>query len=53
MSARVLRPDIVWVKEKDATFDAAWKRQIEAINNSPEEAEILDWTEQVVDWPKD
>lgn len=54
LRARGFRPDVVWVRDgEDSEYDEAWRRQIQAINNSPEEKEILDWIERVADWPKD
>ena len=54
LRAEGLRPEVVWVKDgEDCEFEEAWKRQIRAINESPEEREILDWIERVADWPKD
>lgn len=54
LRAQGLRPVVNWVyDESSPEFQEALDRQLEAIRNSPEEAEILDWIEQVADWPKD
>lgn len=49
-----LRPVVNWVYDRESPeFEEAWRRQMQAINESPEEQEILDWIERVTDWPKD
>ena len=54
LRAKGLRPEVIWVHEsKTAEFEEAWRRRIEAIRASDEEAEIMDWIEAVSDWPKD
>ena len=54
LRAKGLRPEVVWVPDTDAPgFREQIERELEAIRNSPEEQEILDWVEQVHDWPKD
>ena len=54
LRAQGLRPVVSWVyDESSPEFQEALDRQLEAIRNNPEEAEILDWIEQVADWPKD
>ena len=54
LRAQGLRPELIWVHDPDApVFRDAMRRQIEAINPSPDEAEIMDLTERVSDWPND
>lgn len=54
LKARGLRPIIRWVPDTDAAgFEEELRRDFGAIRNSPEEQEILNWIEQVGDWPKD
>jgi len=54
LRAKGLRPEIPWVPDTDsAEFKAAIERELELIRQSPEEQEILNWAEQVADWPKD
>ena len=54
LRAKGLRPEVIWVHDTEAAdFEEAWRRQVEAIRASAEEAEIMDWVEAVSDWPKD
>jgi hypothetical protein len=54
LRAQGLRPRVVWVPDTEAPgFEEELRRDFEAIRNSPGEKEILDWIEQVADWPKD
>lgn len=54
MRAKGLRPKVVWVPDTETPeFRDELNRQLVAIRNSPGEKEILDWIEQVADWPKD
>lgn len=54
MRAKGLRPKVVWVVDTEApAFQEEIERQLAAIRNSPSEKEVLDWAEQVADWPKD
>jgi len=54
MRAKGLRPEIIWVPDtKSPDFKAELERELELIRQSPEEEEILEWIEQVADWPKD
>ena len=51
---RGLRPFVIWGPDTRASgFEVELKQDFEAIRNSPQEREILDWIEQVSDWPKD
>jgi hypothetical protein len=54
LRAEGLRPVVIWVPDTDRPeFQESLRQEIEAIRDSPEEQEILDWLEQVSDWPKD
>lgn len=54
LRAQGLRPELIWVHDPDApAFKEAMRRQIEAINNSPDEAEIMEFIERANDWPED
>lgn len=54
LKAEGLRPEVVWVHDPQSSeFQEALHRQIEAINRSPEEAELRTWIEQVSDWSAD
>ena len=52
--AKGLRPVVLWIPDTDGpAFEEELRLDFEAIRNSPEEQEIMDWIEQVADWPKD
>lgn len=54
MRAKGLRPVQIWAYDTSAPgFREEIERELEAIRNSPEEEEILDWIEKVADWPTD
>jgi hypothetical protein len=54
LRAEGLRPVVIWVPDTDTPeFQESLRQEIEAIRDSSEEQEILDWLEQVSDWPKD
>ena len=49
-----LVPVIRWVANTETPeFHEALRRQIDAIRNSPDEDEVMDWIEKVRDWPTD
>ncbi|MBA3517171.1 MAG: antitoxin MazE family protein [Rhizobiales bacterium] len=54
LRAKGLRPILVWVPDTDEPgFEEELRRDFEAIRSSAGETEILDWIEQVADWPRD
>ena len=54
MRAKGMRPVQRWAYDtKSPEFQKELEKELEAIRNSPEEQEILDWIEAVYDWPKD
>ncbi len=54
MRAKGLRPVQIWGYDTSAPgFREELDREFAAIRESPEEQEILDWIEQVADWPRD
>lgn len=54
LKARGLRPIVLWGPDTEAPgFEDELRRDFEAIRNSPEEEEILDFIEKVGDWPRD
>jgi hypothetical protein len=54
LKAEGLRPVVFWVPDTDSPeFQESLRCQLESIRTSPEEQEILDWIEQVYDWPQD
>jgi len=54
LRAKGLRPEVRWVPDTSSPeFKAEIERELDVIRQSPEEQEILEWIEQVADWPKD
>ena len=54
LKARGLRPYVFWGPDTKASeFRDDLKQDFDAIRESPQEREIIDWIEQVSDWPKD
>jgi hypothetical protein len=54
MREKGLRPVQMWAYDTSAPgFREEIEKELEIIRNSAEEEEILDWIEQVYDWPKD
>jgi len=49
-----LRPIVIWIPDESAPgFAEEMRRQSILAAQSPGEREIMDWIEQVADWPKD
>lgn len=54
MREKGLRPVQMWAYDTSAPgFREEIEKELEIIRKSEEEEEILDWIEQVYDWPKD
>lgn len=54
MREKGLRPVQLWGYDTSVPgFREDVEKELEIIRNSEEEEEILDWVEQVYDWPKD
>ena len=50
LRAKGLRPEIVWVPDNDSHgFEADLKRQIKTINESPDNAEVLDFLDRAAE----
>ena len=54
MREKGLRPVQMWAYDTSAPgFREEIEKELEVIRKSDEEEEILDWVEQVYDWPKE
>lgn len=54
MRAAGYKSKTVWVPDpRNAAFAAEARRQSRAAASDPHDREVMDWLEQVRDWPKD
>jgi hypothetical protein len=54
LKARGLRPLVLWGPDtRDPAFNEELRQDFEAIRKSLQEEAVLNWIEQVSDWPKD